>query len=73
MTEPRTLLQKIWDSHVVAQEEGAPAVLYIDRHLVHEVTSPQAFTGLRAPRAQGPAPRPHHRHRRPLHPHRAGR
>ncbi|HET8725214.1 MAG TPA: 3-isopropylmalate dehydratase large subunit [Anaeromyxobacteraceae bacterium] len=48
MTEPRTLLQKIWDSHVVAQEEGAPAVLYVDRHLVHEVTSPQAFTGLRA-------------------------
>ena len=47
MTEPRTLLQKIWDSHVVAQEEGAPAVLYVDRHLVHEVTSPQAFTGLR--------------------------
>jgi 3-isopropylmalate/(R)-2-methylmalate dehydratase large subunit len=50
MTEPRTLLQKIWESHVVAQEEGAPAVLYIDRHLVHEVTSPQAFTGLRARR-----------------------
>ena len=48
MTEPRTLLQKIWDSHVVAQEDGAPAVLYVDRHLVHEVTSPQAFTGLRA-------------------------
>jgi len=48
MTEPRTLFQKIWDSHVVAQEDGAPAVLYIDRHLVHEVTSPQAFTGLRA-------------------------
>jgi 3-isopropylmalate/(R)-2-methylmalate dehydratase large subunit len=48
MTEPRTLLQKIWDSHVVAQEEGAPAVLYVDRHLVHEVTSPQAFTGLRS-------------------------
>ena len=48
MTEPRTLFQKIWDSHVVAQDEGAPAVLYIDRHLVHEVTSPQAFTGLRA-------------------------
>ncbi|MGA8893194.1 MAG: 3-isopropylmalate dehydratase large subunit [Anaeromyxobacteraceae bacterium] len=47
MTEPRTLLQKIWESHVVAQEEGAPAVLFIDRHLVHEVTSPQAFTGLR--------------------------
>jgi 3-isopropylmalate/(R)-2-methylmalate dehydratase large subunit len=48
MSQPRTLFQKIWDSHVVAQEEGAPAVLYIDRHLVHEVTSPQAFTGLRA-------------------------
>lgn len=44
---PRTLFQKIWDSHVVHQEPGAPAVLYIDRHLVHEVTSPQAFTGLR--------------------------
>ena len=43
-----TLFQKIWNSHVVAQEEGAPAVLYIDRHLVHEVTSPQAFTGLKA-------------------------
>jgi len=50
MSQPRTLFQKIWDSHVVAQEEGAPAVLYIDRHLVHEVTSPQAFTGLRARR-----------------------
>ena len=48
MSEPRTLFQKIWDSHVVAQEPGAPAILYIDRHLVHEVTSPQAFTGLRA-------------------------
>lgn len=44
---PRTLLEKIWDAHVVAQEPGAPAVLYIDRHLVHEVTSPQAFSGLR--------------------------
>ena len=48
MSQPRTLFQKIWDAHVVAQEEGAPAVLYVDRHLVHEVTSPQAFTGLRA-------------------------
>lgn len=43
----KTLFQKIWDSHVVTQEEDAPAVLYIDLHLVHEVTSPQAFTGLR--------------------------
>jgi 3-isopropylmalate/(R)-2-methylmalate dehydratase large subunit len=44
---PRTLFDKIWDSHVVSQEPGSPAVLYIDLHLVHEVTSPQAFTGLR--------------------------
>jgi 3-isopropylmalate/(R)-2-methylmalate dehydratase large subunit len=44
---PRTLLDKIWDHHVVAQEPEAPAVLYIDLHLVHEVTSPQAFSGLR--------------------------
>ncbi|MFZ6026781.1 MAG: 3-isopropylmalate dehydratase large subunit [Chloroflexota bacterium] len=48
MTQPKTLFQKIWDSHVVAQESDSPAVLYIDLHLVHEVTSPQAFTGLRA-------------------------
>ncbi|MBN1427501.1 MAG: 3-isopropylmalate dehydratase large subunit, partial [Anaerolineae bacterium] len=44
---PRTLLEKIWDDHVVVQEEGAPAVLYVDLQLVHEVTSPQAFSGLR--------------------------
>lgn len=43
----RTLFQKIWDSHLVVQEDGCPAVLYIDLHLVHEVTSPQAFAGLR--------------------------
>jgi len=43
----RTLFEKIWDAHVVAQEPGAPALLYVDLHLVHEVTSPQAFTGLR--------------------------
>lgn len=46
--KPRTLFEKIWDSHVVVHEPGSPAVLYIDLHLVHEVTSPQAFTGLRA-------------------------
>ncbi len=44
---PKTLFQKIWDIHVVAQQPASPAVLYIDLHLVHEVTSPQAFTGLR--------------------------
>ena len=45
---PRTLVEKIWDDHVVASDPGAPAILAIDLHLVHEVTSPQAFTGLRA-------------------------
>ena len=45
--KPRTLYEKVWDSHVVTHEPGAPAVLYIDLHLVHEVTSPQAFQGLR--------------------------
>jgi 3-isopropylmalate/(R)-2-methylmalate dehydratase large subunit len=44
---PRTLLDKIWDQHVVYQPETGPAILYIDLHLVHEVTSPQAFEGLR--------------------------
>ena len=44
---PRTLLDKIWDEHVVHQPETGPAILYIDLHLVHEVTSPQAFEGLR--------------------------
>jgi 3-isopropylmalate/(R)-2-methylmalate dehydratase large subunit len=48
MTAPRTIVEKIWDDHVVSQEPGAPAVLAIDLHLVHEVTSPQAFSGLRA-------------------------
>src|SRR3989304_6241685 len=47
MTPPKTLLGKIWDSHIVAEEPNAPALLYIDLHLVHEVTSPQAFSGLR--------------------------
>ncbi|HEX4129580.1 MAG TPA: 3-isopropylmalate dehydratase large subunit [Pirellulales bacterium] len=44
---PRTMLEKIWDAHVVEQEPGKQAILYIDLHLVHEVTSPQAFEGLR--------------------------
>ena len=44
---PKTLFDKIWESHVVAQQPDSPAILYIDLHLVHEVTSPQAFTGLR--------------------------
>jgi 3-isopropylmalate/(R)-2-methylmalate dehydratase large subunit len=46
-TRPRTLVEKIWDEHVVSEEQGAPTVLGVDLHLVHEVTSPQAFEGLR--------------------------
>jgi len=48
MTEKRTLFEKVWDEHVVCVPPGQPALLYIDLHLVHEVTSPQAFDGLRA-------------------------
>jgi len=44
---PKTLFEKVWDEHVVNHEPGQPALLYIDLHLVHEVTSPQAFEGLR--------------------------
>ena len=46
-SSPRTMFAKIWDQHVVLAEEGKQTVLYIDRHLVHEVTSAQAFEGLR--------------------------
>src|SRR5437588_9916981 len=45
--QPRTIIQKLWDNHVVAERPGAPSLIYIDLHLVHEVTSPQAFSGLR--------------------------
>ena len=44
---PKTLFDKIWNKHIVHEEEGKPTLLYIDLHLVHEVTSPQAFEGLR--------------------------
>ncbi|MCA3248194.1 MAG: 3-isopropylmalate dehydratase large subunit [Azospirillum sp.] len=47
MAKPRTLFDKIWDAHVVHKQDDGTCVLYIDRHLVHEVTSPQAFEGLR--------------------------
>jgi len=43
----KTLFEKIWDSHLVLEKENSPSLLYIDRHLIHEVTSPQAFEGLR--------------------------
>jgi len=46
-TKSQTLFEKIWDSHVVVQRKDYPAVLYIDTHLIHEVTSPQAFAGLK--------------------------
>ncbi|MGH3137275.1 MAG: 3-isopropylmalate dehydratase large subunit [Gaiellaceae bacterium] len=44
---PKTLFDRIWDSHVVSEEAGEPALLYVDLHLIHEVTTPQAFDGLR--------------------------
>ncbi|MFQ5781126.1 MAG: aconitase family protein, partial [Nitrospiria bacterium] len=43
----KTMFEKIWEAHLVDEEPGRPSLLYIDRHLVHEVTSPQAFEGLR--------------------------
>src|SRR5512139_2591681 len=45
--EPRTLAEKVWDAHVVRSAAGEPDLLFIDLHLLHEVTSPQAFDGLR--------------------------
>ena len=44
--QPRTLYDKLWDSHLVKQRDDGSALIYIDRHLIHEVTSPQAFEGL---------------------------
>ncbi len=45
--KPKTLFEKVWEQHIVAEPQGEPALLYIDLHLIHEVTSPQAFDGLR--------------------------
>ena len=47
MSKPKTIIEKIWDAHKVHEQPGTPALLYVDLHLVHEVTSPQAFQGLR--------------------------
>src|SRR5271155_4897557 len=44
---PKTLFEKVWDTHLVTAPKGEPAIIYIDLHLIHEVTSPQAFEGLR--------------------------
>ena len=52
---PGTLAEKVWDAHVVRRAEGEPDLLYIDLHLLHEVTSPQAFDGLSSGRERGPA------------------
>ena len=46
-SKPRTIYEKIFDSHLISEEEDGTCLIYIDRHLVHEVTSPQAFEGLR--------------------------
>lgn len=47
MANPKTIIEKVWEKHVVHEEEGKPDLIYIDLHLIHEVTSPQAFEGLR--------------------------
>ena len=59
MTEPRTLFDKIWANHLVDTQEDGTCLIYIDRHLVHEVTSPQAFAGLRAAAGAACAGRTH--------------
>ena len=53
MSKPTTLYDKIWNDHLVHEADDGTCLLYIDRHLVHEVTSPQAFEGLRATGPQG--------------------
>jgi 3-isopropylmalate/(R)-2-methylmalate dehydratase large subunit len=50
--KPRTIIEKIWDNHIVAERPGVPTLVYVDLHLVHEVTSPQAFEGLRQRRVK---------------------
>ena len=49
---PQTLYDKIWNEHIVHQQDDETALLYVDRHLIHEVTSPQAFEGLRLSKRQ---------------------
>ena len=59
MSAPKTLYDKIWDDHLVANNEDGTSLIYIDRHLVHEVTSPQAFEGLRLNKRKVRASRAH--------------
>src|SRR5437773_7208215 len=56
MPKPRTLYDKIWDGHLVDEQPDGTCLLYVDRHLVHEVTSPQAFEGLRLAKRKVRAP-----------------
>src|SRR5579875_813710 len=58
MAAPRTLFDKIWETHLVDRQDDGTCLLYIDLHLVHEVTSPQAFEGLRCagPTRRSPSP-----------------
>ena len=48
---PKTMFEKIWKSHLVHEQDDGTSLIYVDRHLVHEVTSPQAFEGLSTPRS----------------------
>ena len=64
----KTLFEKIWAGHVVRQAAGEPALLYVDLHLIHEVTSPQAFEGLRASGRKVRAPRANFRNARSQRP-----
>ena len=54
---PNTLYDKIWNDHLVHQQDDGTALLFVDRHLVHEVTSPQAFEGLRNTQTKSQAPK----------------
>ena len=65
MSHPRTIIEKLWDSHVVTEKPGAPALIYIDLHLVHEVTSPQAFRRSARARPEGSPPGSDHGDHRP--------
>src|SRR5699024_9582676 len=47
MGKPQTIIEKVWNKHIIHEEEGKPDLIFIDQHLIHEVTSPQAFEGLR--------------------------
>src|ERR1035437_140345 len=55
-SSPKTLFEKVWDQHVVVEPQGEPTIVYIDLQLLHEVTSPQAFEGLRLAGRKGGRP-----------------